>query len=218
MVNQTGKSQMRRSLTLSMLLAGLAQPVVANDSTFEWTQDRFDFVAAGDSQAGGDLVKKLRCAKCHGDTGISDDEEVPSIAGQRATYLFKQLTDFRHGGRDDEDMVKVSKKLSEQQMADVSAWYHMQERPPMRGGQPLLVVKICDSCHEKEVVEKDNRIEVAPILGGQVRQYLEKTMMQFKASDRTNDLFLRMQSVSHKLTDSEIKALATYYGAPDPAN
>jgi cytochrome c553 len=53
---------------------------------------------------------------------------------------------------------------------------------------------------------------VAPILKGQVPQYLEATMMAFKDADRSNDLFERMQSVSHKLTDDEIRALARYYG------
>jgi cytochrome c553 len=35
--------------------------------------------------------------------------------------------------------------------------------------------------------------------------------------ERSNDLFQRMRSESHKLNDAEIAALARYYGAP-PAN
>lgn len=207
---------MRHSLTLAILLAGLTQAAIAADAVpFKWTKERFDLVAAGDSKAGEELAAKYRCAKCHNDTGVSDDEDVPSIAGQRATYMYKQLTDFEQGLREDEDMIKVAKKLSEKEMVDISTWFHEQERPPMVGGEALLVVKICDSCHNEEIVEKDDHIEVAPVLKGQMRQYLEKSMLAFKQADRSNDLFDRMQSVSHKLTVREIKMLARYYGAAD---
>lgn len=208
---------MRHSLTLAILLAGWVQTATATEpSRFEWTQEAFDRVAAGDSAAGEELAAKFRCAKCHNETGVSDDEDVPSIAGQRATYMYKQLMDFKQELCDDRDMIKNAKKLSEKEMIDISTWFAQQERPPMVGGEPLLVVKVCDSCHEKDVVEKDNRIEVAPVIAGQVRNYLQKTMLAFKQMDRSNDLFLRMQSVSHKLSDDEIRQLAAYYGAKDP--
>ena len=40
-------------------------------------------------------------------------------------------------------------------------------------------------------------------------------MMQFKDAGRSNDLYDRMQSVTHKLNEDEIKKLARYYGAED---
>lgn len=207
---------MRHAFTLAALFAGIVPgAMAAQPAEFEWTKERFDLVAAADSQRGEALAEKYRCRKCHNDTGVSDDPDVPTIAGQRTTYMFKQLNDFRDGKRDDEDMIKVAKKLSDQDMADISSWYHTQERPAMVGGQAPLVVKVCDSCHDEEIVEKDDHIEVAPVLQGQIRQYLENTMLAFKQQDRSNDLFVRMQSVSHKLSDSEIGTLARYYGAPD---
>jgi cytochrome c553 len=207
---------MRHVLSLAILFAGMTQAATAADpSTFEWTKEKFDLVATGDAEQGKKLAKKFKCKKCHNADGISDDEEVPSIAGQRATYMYKQLMDFKNKVRDNKDMRKVAKKLSEEQMVHISAWYAELERPPMVGGEPMLVVKVCNSCHDKDIVEKDDHIEVAPILIGQIRPYLENTMMQFKQSDRSNDLFDRMQSVSHKLSDDEIKRLAKYYGAAD---
>ena len=113
-------------------------------------------------------------------------------------------------------MKKVSKKLSEEQMLHLGAWFASLDCLPMVGGDPLLQVKVCDSCHDKDIVEKDNHIEVAPVLVGQIRQYLEASMMAFKEAGRgSNDLYDRMQSVSHKLTDDEIKKLAKYDGAAD---
>ena len=208
---------MRHALTLAALLTALAQSSTAGDAPgFEWTQEKFDLVAAADSADGEAVAEKYRCRKCHNDTGVSDDEDVPTIAGQRPTYIYKQLTDFKNEVRSDKDMQKVAKKLSEQDMVNIAAWYSQQQRPAMVGGDAPLVVKICDSCHEKDIVEKDDRIEVAPVITGQVRKYLRKSMQAFKQADRSNDLFSRMQSVSHKLNSEEITRLARYYGALEP--
>jgi len=207
---------MCRALILAILLAGLMQTAAAKDpASFEWTKEKFDLVATGDSTQGKQLAKKFKCKKCHNADGISDDIEIPSIAGQRATYTFKQLHDFKKEIRESSDMKKTTKKMSEEQMIHISAWFASLERAPMVGGDPLLEVKVCDSCHDKDIVEKDNHVEVAPVLTGQIRQYLEASMMAFKDSGRSNDLYDRMQSVSHDLTDNEIKMLAKYYGAAD---
>ena len=70
------------------LLVGLSRTAAAADpAPFEWTKDQFDLVATGESAEGKKLAKKYKCKKCHNADGISDDEEVPSIAGQRATYV-----------------------------------------------------------------------------------------------------------------------------------
>lgn len=208
---------MRYIAVLALLIAGAPPAVVAEQGPFEWTKARFDLVAAGDAETGQKLAKELRCHRCHNRDGISDDPDIPSIAGQRATYIYKQMHDFANDVRVEEDMAKVAKKMTEEDMAHVGAWYASLERPEKLGGQPLLVVKVCDSCHDAEVVEENNHIEVAPIIAGQVREYLERSIRSFKQMERSNDLFQRMRSESHKLNDADIAALARYYGAA-PAN
>lgn len=207
---------MRHLFPLAAAVLFASTAALAEAEPFEWTQDRFDFVATGDAAEGKKVAKKLRCKRCHNEDGISDDEEIPTIAGQRATYLYKQLHDYKNGFRESLDMKKVTRKMSEEDMVNVSAWFNSLERPPKVGNDQMLVFKVCDSCHEKEVVEKDNRIEVAPVITGQIRQYLEDNMFAFKQAERSNDLYRRMQSVSHKLTDAEIRRVARYYGAADP--
>ncbi len=206
---------MRHALTFVATILFASAVSAADAQPFEWTEGQFDFVATGDVTEGKKLAKKYRCRKCHNDDGISDDEEIPSIAGQRATYMYKQLLDYKNGNRISKDMKKVTRKLSPEDMVHISAWYSSLDRPAKIGNDQMLVIKVCDSCHEKDVVEKDGRIEVAPVLDGQIRQYLENTMLAFKQADRSNDLYLRMQSVSHKLTDDEITRLSRYYGAAD---
>jgi cytochrome c553 len=208
---------MRHSMILGILLLGLHPVGSAEDGQpFEWTRASFDFVATGDAKQGEALADQYRCAKCHNDNGISDDPEIPSIAGQRATYFYKQLQDFKGGVRDNRDMYKATRKLSDDDMAHLATWFSTLDRADMVGGAPMLVMKECDSCHDNEIIEEDNTIEVAPIIRGQVRAYLETSMQQFRDVSRANDLFKRMQSVTHKLEQEEIVRLARFYGAADP--
>lgn len=85
-------------------------------------------LAAGGAQAGGDVAngKELAeyCADCHGDDGLGD-EDVPAIAGMDAAKHAKELADFKSGARPDEeeDMVDSVEDLSEQDMADLAAYY-----------------------------------------------------------------------------------------------
>lgn len=81
-------------------------------------------LAAGSVQAGGDVAKgaelAANCADCHGDDGLGD-EDVPGIAGLDAAAHAKMLTDFRAGG--DSDMVDYAVDLSDQDIADLAAYY-----------------------------------------------------------------------------------------------
>ncbi|MBE9548599.1 MAG: c-type cytochrome [Proteobacteria bacterium] len=87
-------------------------------------------LAFGSVQAGGDVEhgKTLAedCADCHGDEGEGDaDEDIPAIAGMPAAEQLKELKDFKSGAREDEseDMIDSVEDLSDQDMADLSAYY-----------------------------------------------------------------------------------------------
>lgn len=83
---------------------------------------------AGNVQAGGDPVRgeelAVDCADCHGDDGLGD-EDVPAIAGMDAADQVKELMAFKSGEREDEeeDMIDSVEDLSEQDMADLSAYF-----------------------------------------------------------------------------------------------
>ena len=82
-------------------------------------------LAAGGVQAGGDAAKGAElaadCADCHGDDG-KGDEDVPGIAGKDAAEHAKALADFQSGAVESE-MVDYVEGLSEQDMADIAAYY-----------------------------------------------------------------------------------------------
>jgi cytochrome c553 len=83
-------------------------------------------LAAGSAQAGGDAARgaelAVDCADCHGDDG-KGDEDVPSIAGMDAAKHAKALADFKSGAVESEDMIDYAEDLSEQDMADIAAYY-----------------------------------------------------------------------------------------------
>jgi len=85
-------------------------------------------LAAGGVQAGGDAAKgaelAVDCADCHGDDGMGD-EDFPTLVGLEEEYLVAQMMAFQSGERVDEDemMVDYVEDLSEQDMADIAAYF-----------------------------------------------------------------------------------------------
>lgn len=63
------------------------------------------------------------CAVCHGLNGIAKLPEAPHLAGENAKYIIKQLQAFKSGARKHEQMSVVAKSLSDEDMANVAAWF-----------------------------------------------------------------------------------------------
>jgi cytochrome c553 len=77
--------------------------------------------AAGDVAAG--RRKAIACQTCHGLDGLSKLPEAPHLAGQPERYLVKSLDEYRKGERKHEMMTLVVKDLSDQDVADLAAYY-----------------------------------------------------------------------------------------------
>ena len=77
---------------------------------------------AGDPRAGRRLAG-AQCAACHGNDGIAVLPEAPNLAGQKAGYTAAQLRHYRGGERKHELMTVVAQGLTDQQIADLAAWY-----------------------------------------------------------------------------------------------
>jgi len=155
------------------------------------------------------------CTACH-----NPANPAPHLDGQLATYLYRQLQDFKGGSRQDPVMTALAAGLSDQDMADLAAWYARQQPFAGSGGasDPTAIVAKgdgtrmeppCAICHggggQGEPVD-------TPRLAGQKAAYLEKTLMDYKAGVRGNDVYHRMRLIAGKLSDQEIKQLAEYYG------
>lgn len=76
---------------------------------------------AADASAG--KAKSASCAACHGGEGISANPEWPNLAGQKEKYLVGQLKAFRDGTRKNSLMSSMAKGLSDEDVADLAAFY-----------------------------------------------------------------------------------------------
>lgn len=78
-------------------------------------------VFAADIAAG--KAKSVTCTACHGANGVSAIPMYPNLAGQKEQYILKQLKDFKSGARKDPVMAPMAAPLSEEDMANLAAYY-----------------------------------------------------------------------------------------------
>ena len=177
-------------------------------------------VAADPSRVTPKLMKK--CKKCHYETGVSDDPEIPHLAGQTASYMYKQLQDFKADRRDGGRMNKTAKKLSDQQMGDLIAYYTAKALPEEDGvsapAAPGLVtdgdggreIDACADCHGSDGRGKKDEYDT-PALAGMPYDYFVYSMESFRDGERANDADGVMGKAAKTLSDDEIASLAEYY-------
>jgi cytochrome c553 len=177
--------------------------------------------AAGDPQAG--KSKSQVCAACHGADGNSTDPQFPVLAGQHASYIVKQLMDFKAAKtRSNAIMSGMVASLSQQDMEDLAAYFAQQTRrggytpeqyvargqKVFRAGDASTKVPACMSCHGPG--GNGNPLAVYPSLWGQHAQYTEKQLHDFSSGSRSNDPNGMMRDIATRMTDHEIKAVAEY--------
>jgi cbb3-type cytochrome c oxidase subunit III len=177
--------------------------------------------AAGDAQAGQGKVAV--CGACHGVDGNSPAPNFPKLAGQGERYLLKQLHDIKSGNRQVVEMTGLLNNLSDQDMADIAAYFASQKMsvgaadPKLvergealfRGGKLEEGMPACTGCHSP------NGAGLAaagyPHLGGQHAQYVAKQLTDFREGNRTNDGdAMIMRSIAAKLSNKDIEAVSSY--------
>ena len=176
--------------------------------------------AAGDAAAG--KGKTAVCGACHGADGNSAIANFPKLAGQNEKYLIKQLNDIKSGKRPVVEMTGLLDALSEQDIADISAYFAKQNGTVGHAAKNLVEqgqqiyragiadkgVAACTACHSP--TGGGNAQAGFPAIGGQHAAYTEKQLMIFRKGERNNDPQQMMQDVAAKLSDAEIKAVASY--------
>ncbi|CAM2149520.1 MULTISPECIES: c-type cytochrome [Paraburkholderia] len=176
--------------------------------------------------ARGQAIAAQVCAACHAADGNSAGGAYPKLAGQHADYLVKQLKDFKPqpGGkppvRNNAIMAGFASALSDQDMINVAAWFASQTPKPgfahdaktvplgqkiWRGGIADKGVPACAACHGPT----GQGIPIQyPRLSGQWSEYLVTQLTAFQQGTRNNNE--PMHTISHRLSDDEIKAVADY--------
>ena len=181
----------------------------------------------GDPKAGAD--KSALCQGCHGATGNSEDATFPRLAGQYASYIAKQVNDFKEGLRaNNETMAGMAATVASTQDAlDIGAYFSSQKMvsKPLAdvdkklaekgehifyNGIPDKNVYGCVNCHGERGKGKAPNISQFPVIGGQHRDYIIKELTDLRAGTRANDPAGMMENIAKGLSDDEIKALANY--------
>lgn len=178
-------------------------------------------VPVGNAVAG--QGKTAVCGACHGPDGNSLVPGFPKLAGQGQRYLLKQMQDIKGGKRVVIEMTGMLSSLSDQDLADIAAYYAAQKSSVgaadeksvalgealFRGGKLGDGVPACTGCHSPDGV--GNAQAGFPHLGGQHADYIKKQLTAYRRGERSNDgETMVMRSIAAKLSDQEIEALAQY--------
>jgi cytochrome c553 len=179
--------------------------------------------AAGDAAAG--QGKSAVCAACHGADGNSIVPIWPKLAGQNAAYLERQLMLIKDGSRPVPEMTGIVMGLSDQDMADLAAWFASQTSSPASADESLVAVgqrlyqagnaatdvPACMACHGP--AGGGMPLTGYPALAGQHSAYVEKMLKGFRSGStwgEDDDSSKIMVDVTNRLTDAQIQAVASY--------
>jgi cytochrome c553 len=178
--------------------------------------------AKADPAQAQQIVTKV-CAACHATDGNSVSPANPSLAGQHAEYVAKQLADFKGGkSRKNPVMLAMAAPLTPQDMRNLGAYFESQKAKSRVAKDPVLVklgqqiyrggilskgVAACSSCHGPTGAGVPAQF---PRLAGQYAEYSTAQLQSFRAGDRANDPNNMMRAIAGKMSDGEIKAVAEY--------
>jgi cytochrome c553 len=198
------------SLSVLAVACATAFPVIAQD-------------VKGDAQAG---EKKIAmCIGCHGIKGYQasfpEVYKVPMISGQGAKYIVSSLNAYKKGDRKHPSMRGVADNLSDQDMADIGAYYEAHGKVDAAAATAkaadgsarvtALVQKgACTSCHGDSFSKPID--PSYPKLAGQHADYLFVALKSYKSEGhalwgRNNGV---MGGISKQYSNAELKELAGY--------
>src|SRR6201989_482289 len=130
------------------------------------------------------------CFACHGEQGISQTENIPSLGGQQAPYALIQLFMFREKLRTFEPMNEIAKPLSDADLREFSDFIATLPNPApqddagdparMQRAQALATQYHCNSCHKPDFSGGEN----VPRVANQREDYLAKTLAAYKDNSR----------------------------------
>jgi cytochrome c553 len=170
-------------------------------------------VRAADIAAGKE--KAELCTGCHGENGISEMENLPSLAGQLDQVIQWQLVYFRAGARKNEEMQPIVEQLNNEDIRNLGAYFASLPPPKAaedkdpdlsKKGAQAAAGRRCASCH----LDNYAGSKAAARLAGQREDYLTKALRDYKSGQRSGGGQAAMAEVVFPLSEEEIEALAHY--------
>src|SRR5260221_10128037 len=190
---------------MRIVLVGLLSIIIAACSSFAHAAD----VAAGKEKA-------ELCAGCHGEGGISQLENIPSLAAQPDQFIQWQLVFFRAGTRKNEQMQPIVEQLNNDDIRNLGAYFASLAPPKVskpddnpdlsQKGAQAAAGRRCASCHTDSYAGTKAVARVA----GQREDYLLKALHDYKSGVRSGGGMAAMAEGAYPLSEEEITALAHY--------
>jgi cytochrome c553 len=156
------------------------------------------------------------CAGCHGENGISQTENIPSLAGQMDQFIQWQLVFFRGGARKNDQMQPIAQDISNEDIRGLGAYFASltppagkkpDDNPDLSSkGAQAAVGRRCASCHGDGFAGT----KAVARLAGQREEYLVKALNDYKSGARSGGAGAAMTDVAYPLSEEEIAALAHY--------
>jgi cytochrome c553 len=169
---------------------------------------------AADVAAGKE--KAELCVACHGEAGISQTENIPSLAAQPDQFIQWQLVFFRSGTRKNEQMQPIVEQINNDDIRNLGAYFASVAPPKAskpddnpdlsRKGAQAAAGRRCGSCHTDTYAGTKAVARIA----GQREDYLLKALHDYKSGMRSGGAMAAMAEVTYPLSEEEITALAHY--------
>jgi cytochrome c553 len=154
------------------------------------------------------------CAGCHGQDGKPSDKTIPIIWGQQSGYIYIQLRDFKRGDRKNDIMQPIASSFEKEDMLAIAEYISNKPWPDLR--QPRSPKGVaeralraehsvgCTGCH----LDQFQGTGTVPRLAGQSREYLAKTIAEFRTRARGNNP--GMSDLMLATSPDDLAALAEY--------
>jgi cytochrome c553 len=154
------------------------------------------------------------CAGCHGAAGIPQEKTTPVIWGQMEGYLYLQLRDYKRGTRANEIMAAVVENMDRSDLLALAEYFSKKPWPNLQqpAAPPDVSLKArqanssvgCTGCH-LDAYQGDSSV---PRLAGQRRDYMDKTIAEFRSHQRANNP--GMSGLMNATSESDLAALTQY--------
>ncbi|SEN00630.1 c-type cytochrome [Bradyrhizobium sp. OK095] len=175
----------------------------------------FAFVPAQAADNAAIKEKAAVCSGCHGENGISQTENIPSLAGQPDQFIQWQLVFFRAGSRKNDQMQPIAEEITNEDVRNLGAYFAAMTPPKAaedgdpdlsKKGAQVAVGRRCASCHTDSFAGT----KAVARLAGQREEYLVKALHDYKSSQRVGGGGAAMADVAYHMSDEEITAVAHY--------
>ena len=172
------------------------------------------FIGTKPSSAQSIEEKTQICAGCHGADGKPIDKTIPTLWGQQQGYLYIQLRDFKRGDRKSEIMQPIASAFERDEMLAIADYFSKKPWPDL--GQPRAPKDVaeravkanasvgCTGCH----LDRFQGDGTVPRLAGMGRDYLTKTIADFRSHARGNNP--GMSDLMNATSPDDLAALEEY--------